>query len=245
MEKDLIRTVVDAGNTRVKIAQFKGVDLASFQSFEWTSEDLPVLLEQLSQTKTIYSSVADEQKNNWLQAHLKPELIFTQRTSVPIDLRAYQTISTLGTDRIANAVAAHHFSKTSHALVVDCGTCIKFDFIEEENYLGGSISPGFQMRFNALHDYTGKLPLIQPKNDRTVPALGNSTSSSIQSGVVNGLIHEINGFINHYTKKYSNLTIFLTGGDANLFDLHNKNTIFVDSYLTLKGLYLILKYNGG
>jgi len=244
MGKDITRTVVDAGNTRVKIAQFKNEELVFQNALDWSDKELPLLLQKFTSTNSIFCSVAEEQKNNWLTSLLQPKLEFTQQTHVPIDLSQYKTVNTLGTDRIANAVAANHFSKTQHALIIDCGTCIKFDFISNSTYYGGSISPGVRMRFQALHEFTGKLPLLDTKSVKQKEIIGNSTASSISSGVLYGTQKEIEGFIEHYTKNYEELTIFLTGGDAKLFELHNKNTIFVDSYMTLKGLFLILKHNG-
>ncbi len=240
-----MRTVIDAGNTRLKIAQFDGDELLWVKAYDWGNEELFTALSAIRQDSTIFSSVADDEKNDSILSRLTPDLIFSQTTPTPIDLSAYTTVNTLGLDRIANAVAAAQLAATNHALVVDCGTCIKFDLVAAGCYKGGSISPGIQMRFKALHEFTGKLPLIQSESTlNTISIIGDSSSGAIKSGVMHGTRLEIEGFMAHYAKNYEDLTIFLTGGDAKLFDLHNKNRIFVDSYLTLKGLLIILKHNG-
>jgi type III pantothenate kinase len=245
MKKKQMRTVIDAGNTRLKIAQFDGDDLLWVKAYDWNNDELLSELSGIHDDNIIFSSVAEEEKNAVILSQLTPDLIFSHTTQTPIDLSTYKTVDTLGLDRIANAVAANHFAENKHILVIDCGTCIKFDLVVEGNYKGGSISPGIQMRFKALNEFTGKLPLIKSESSpNTIEVIGDSSSASIKSGVMHGTQWEIEGFITHYAKNYEDLTIFLTGGDAKLFDLHNKNCIFVDSYLTLKGLLIILKHNG-
>lgn len=244
MNTNTIRSVIDAGNTRIKIAQFKNDTLLSLNALNWEDKLLIEKIETLKGTPLLFSSVASDDKNKKILESITPDVIFSQTTKIPISLENYKTVSTLGMDRIANAVAAEKLSNTPNALIIDCGTCIKFDLVSRKKYLGGSISPGIQMRFNALHQFTGNLPLIDPESKQHIDLIGNSTKSSMMSGVLNGSLKEIEGFIAHYAKNYEELTIFLTGGDAKLFDLHNKNTIFVDSYLTLKGLLIILKHNG-
>ena len=133
--------------------------------------------------------------------------------------------------------------KTAFGVSIDIGTCIKFDLISKnDGYLGGSIAPGINLRYRSLNDYTGKLPLLFNKS--ATQLVGNDTNSSIQSGVLNGMNAEINGLIKMYTEQYSDLTFFMTGGDARYFDLDSKNDIFADENLTLIGLFEIYKHNG-
>ena len=131
----------------------------------------------------------------------------------------------------------------NHASVsIDIGTCIKFDFVDENgNYKGGSISPGIDLRYKTLNDYTGNLPLVNDKSKTEL--VGNSTINSIKSGVLNGIQAELNHFIYLYSKEYQDLTFFVTGGDAVYFDFPLKNNTFVDENLTLKGLYKIYVFN--
>ena len=132
--------------------------------------------------------------------------------------------------------------KTENGLCIDIGTCIKFDLVTKKgHYKGGSISPGIDLRYKSLNDYTGKLPLLSNKSNTGL--VGNDTETSIQSGVMNGMNAEIYGLIKMYSKQISDLTFFMTGGDARYFDFDSKNDIFADENLTLIGLYEVYKYN--
>ena len=128
-------------------------------------------------------------------------------------------------------------------LVIDIGTCIKFDFLDSHHvYKGGSISPGLRLRLNSLHQNTGRLPLLNATHE-PIPLIGNSTEQSILSGVQNGMQNEINGMIDSYLTEYPDLTIFVTGGDHGYFDFDRKNVIFADENLTLKGIYTIYSFH--
>jgi type III pantothenate kinase len=154
----------------------------------------------------------------------------------------YHTPDTLGTDRIAAVVAAHNLYPDKNILVVETGTCITYDFIDAEGiYRGGSISPGLGLRFSALHNFTDKLPLIEPVKDAIL--IGKSTESSIQSGVINGLIAEVQGIISMYENNYEDLTIILSGGNLDYFDKILKNNIFAVPNIVLTGLNIILDFN--
>jgi type III pantothenate kinase len=235
--------VLDAGNTRVKIAEFQSDELIGVKIFNYSEEDK--LLAYLATIKNNYTLLSGVVKEGFIQKigeSWSPTVRLTSSTHLPISLEKYQTRNTLGADRIANAVAGHHFSKGKHALVIDIGTCLKFDLIDDKgNYHGGSIAPGVALRFKSMNDYTANLPLIE-EYEKTL-LVGDSTKNSLMSGVINGMTAEINGFIQQYTQQFPQLTIFLTGGDANLFDNALKSSIFVDQNFTLKGLFLILKHN--
>lgn len=235
--------IIDAGNTRVKIAHFNNDSIKSVASYETVNRDL--LLNKLAEIKgekSILSSVTDNELLNLIQKTLSPTITLSSQTPLPIDLSEYKSIETLGTDRIANAVAGYHYAKSKNCLIIDIGTCIKFDMVTSDGYYqGGSISPGLKMRFKALSEFTGRLPFIE--NWESSPLIGQNTAESISSGVINGINAEIKGFVEQYNQQFKNLTIFLTGGDHKIFDIALKNSIFVDEKLTLKGLYLILKHN--
>jgi type III pantothenate kinase len=139
----------------------------------------------------------------------------------------------------ANAVLKY---PKKNRLVIDAGTCITYDFIDEnDNYIGGAISPGISLRYRSLNDYTSKLPLLE----KVVPEnfIGNSTELSIHVGVIKGVINEIDGFIDHYSSKYANFVIILTGGDTDFLAMQLKNTIFANSNFLLEGLQEIFQYN--
>ena len=168
----------------------------------------------------------------------------SSETTLPIG-NSYKTPTTLGNDRLANAVGAFQAFPNQNTLIIDLGTCLKMDLIDEfNNYLGGSISPGLRMRFEALHTLTDNLPLIEDVEINQL--IGNDTTSSIQVGAYKGMIAEISSMISQYEIKYVNLNIILTGGDLSSFldvDLSQKNSIFADEFHTLKGLNTILNYN--
>lgn len=232
---------IDIGNTLTKLAVFEGDKIVEVISEkEIKSADINTLVKNFDVQSIIVSSVADK---NDLKELLKNHnfLVLNHNTPIPLQLK-YKTPETLGLDRIAAVVAAKKMY-AENVLVIDMGTCITYDFINADNeYLGGGISPGFKMRFKALNTFTQKLPLINFDNNKLM-LVGNSTESSIISGVYNGMKNEVNGIINNYLSQYKNLKIVVTGGDRNLFDLEPKNRIFADEFLVLKGLNEILKYN--
>jgi len=154
----------------------------------------------------------------------------------------YQTPASLGLDRVALASGAHCLYPQENVLVIDAGTCITYDFVNDHGrYLGGSISPGMGMRYRAMHEQTAKLPLLRPDVIRGL--IGNSTETSMHFGVLNGITDEIDGAINRYKQEYGLLTVILTGGDAQIFAKRLKNSIFANSNFLLEGLNFLLEYN--
>ena len=153
----------------------------------------------------------------------------------------YQTTKTLGIDRLVLATGAVIRFPGQNRLVIDAGTCVTYDFINDKNqYLGGAISPGIRLRYQSLHNYTAKLPLLsiqEPDN-----FIGNSTQNSIHSGIINGLTNEIDGFIDEYKQQYSNFIIILTGGDAEFLAKRLKNTIFANPNFLLESLNQTFQY---
>ena len=145
-------------------------------------------------------------------------------------------------DRLAAVIGAHEIKPNKALLVIDAGTCITYDFIDEfGQYKGGNISPGMRMRFKALNVFTDKLPEITPKGE--MPMYGQTTETAIRSGVIRGIEFEMNGYIRQLQKNYPELLVFLTGGDDFSFDTNLKSIIFADGLLVLKGLNRILEYN--
>lgn len=239
-EPQVDAVIVDAGNTRLKIAGFKSGNVRWVKVFS-NLEDAYELMKRCSPINSVLASVAEKKIEEQIIDALKPSLIVSADIDFPIVLDKYDTPGSLGVDRIANAVAAADTLKSGYGLVIDIGSCLKFDLVNYEGqYFGGSIAPGMKMRFRAMNEFTGKLPLVEPEECNYI---GRSTASCMQSGVMNGMTEEIKGFIERYKQEFEDLTIFLTGGDAKRFDKALKNSIFVDENLTLKGLYLILKHN--
>jgi len=149
---------------------------------------------------------------------------------------------TIGADRLAIAAAAVHFHPQKNNLVIGLGTCITYNFINKDHeFLGGAISPGMEMRFKSLQYYTAKLPLIKP--DSNTGLVGYDTRTNILTGVLMGMAHEIDGFIEQYGSKFSNFNVLLTGGDIAYLASHLKNKIFADPDLLFKGLFAISEVN--
>lgn len=242
--------VIDIGNTLTKTAVFNGNELISFSSFENFSGDiLSALLSKNQSVKcVILSSVVNHDPK--ILESLKSKYFFielTSETKIPIQ-NLYLSKETLGKDRLACAVGANFLFPNQNVLAIDAGTCIKYDFVNSQNqYSGGGISPGIEMRFKALNRFTDKLPLMHYKQfDKLV---GETTEESILSGVMNGVAEEVKGIISQYKEQYSGIKIVFTGGYLKFFEKifnispNGNSNIFADSFLVLKGLNQILNFN--
>jgi type III pantothenate kinase len=230
--------IIDAGNSRIKLGVCKKGEIVSLSSFN----SLALLKKELEPNIPIaLSSVLNSNfKEDFIKV-LNPIFWVSHQVKLPFKIN-YLSPSTLGIDRICNIAAISKINPFTPRLVIDIGTCIKFDFLNAENeYEGGSISPGLLLRFKALNLFTNNLPLYEASNDLSL--IGNSTESAIQSGVQNGMKSEIIGLILEYKAKYTDLNVFVTGGDAHYFDLAQKNVIFADENLTLKGILEIYLLN--
>jgi len=235
-----LQLIIDIGNTKIKFALFEGQTFIA--SGNGKVSDLNSFIENKNVANAIISSVAKSKKvEKLLEKHNIDFLNLSYKTSIPITNK-YKTPKTLGDDRLANVIGINKLYPNQNCLIIDCGTCIKFDFINSKaEYIGGGISPGLTMRFKALNHFTEGLPTIKSQEIDFLE--GDSTKNSILSGVVNGTIAEINGIIDQYSAVYDNLTIIITGGDANFLVTKIKSNIFVNSNLTLIGLNEILQYN--
>lgn len=238
-----MKLVVDLGNTFQKLAVFSDSDIIHYESpLLLTIEILKHVFERFPISSAILSSVINQDKE--IEHFIKSKcrfVIFDHLTPLPLK-NNYQTPETLGKDRLAAAVCANNLFPNNDVLVIDAGTCIKFDFVNSQSeYLGGAISPGLHMRFQALNTFTGKLPLIELSDNH--PLTGKNTTESILSGVINGILAEINGIIDKYTETYPEIQVVLSGGDAEYLVGKLKNKIFADSSVVLKGLKIILDYN--
>ncbi len=237
--------VIDVGNTLVKLGVFDGGKLKLKKTC--IKNDFLRLLAEISEafpsiSNTIVSSVGNFTEHQISKLHQRYEVsLLNHQTKVPF-INKYETPQTLGVDRIALISAAAAQYTGENILVIDAGTCITYDFLSSENeYLGGAISPGISLRYKSLHTFTEKLPLLDANNPKLL--VGNSTAASMHAGVINGILYEIDGFIEAYKKKYYNLTVILTGGDAHFLRDSIKNDIFANSNFLLEGLNHILEYN--
>ncbi len=237
--------IIDVGNTLVKLGVYDKEKLVYYEVLKskYFFEQLKKIFSRYSAINwAIVSAVGNlEQKDLVALSVFCKVHILSNDSKVPFK-NSYATPYSLGVDRIALATAAFYHNPTANTLVIDAGTCITYDMVNDYGeYLGGAISPGIKMRYKALHNQTKKLPFLEL--DDPIDLIGNSTQSSIHSGVVNGVKAEIDGIIDQYEKRFKDLTVILTGGDAHFLSERLKNTIFADSKFLLKGLNFLLEYN--
>lgn len=235
---------IDVGNTRIKAAVFE--DATVLENFIFLKTELEKNIENILKkhekvSHLVVSSVSDVEKQAFSAFENLVKVHFVSHNDSFPFINRYATPQTLGIDRMVNAAGATMQFPNQNRLVIDAGTCITYDFIDESNnYLGGAISPGLQLRYAALHDFTAKLPLLELENPEHF--VGKSTSESIHSGVVNGLVYEIDGFIAEYKALYPKFIIILTGGDTVFLAKRLKNTIFANSNFLLESLNQLFQY---
>ncbi len=233
----------DFGNTRLKCAVFNEANLKEVIVLE--NDDVATIqqiIQQHNATKSILSSVIKH--NVDIETILASSTQFhklNHASKLPITTPVGKP-ETIGADRLAICSAAVHLHPNQHNLAIGLGTCITFNFINKfHEFLGGSISPGMQMRFRAMHEQTALLPMVEATHD--FPLIGYDTKTNLLSGVLLGMAKEIDGIIEAYAEKYSNFNVLITGGDMAFFVAHLKNKIFADPYLIFKGLYAISELN--
>ncbi len=237
--------VIDIGNSTIKIGVFDRTGIVKIG--RCSLDDLQPIEELLRNhpniKRAIISSVISiaASVEEVVAKHIGEVLLLDAKTPVPVE-NLYKSKDTLGKDRLAAAVGGNASFPGEPVLVIDAGTALTIEFINKKNqYLGGSISPGLKMRFRALHEFTGRLPFVRPEGSFDMPA--NETVASIISGVVFGIVSEIEGVVKAYKDKYAGLKVIMTGGDSGFLDELIKSSIFVDPDLVLKGLNRILEYN--
>jgi type III pantothenate kinase len=233
----------DFGNTRLKAAVFVNELLTEELFLEDDNEKtIQGLLDQFKPERTILSSVVNHnesienllaQKSHFHKISQFTEINFTTPVGKP---------ETIGADRLALMSAAVHFYPSKNSLVIGLGSCITYNFINQyHQFLGGAITPGMDMRFKSMHDYTAKLPIVTA--DWNFPLIGYDTKTNLQSGVIVGIINEIEGFIQKYGEKFGNFNVVLTGGNSTYFASQLKYKIFADQHFLFKGLYALSEIN--
>ncbi len=244
LKRGTMNLIIDTGNTLTKIALFQVREMVAFSSYSGVEpqhiiqfcEANPFIKNAMISTVKEYPAelalFLSEKYNT---------IFFTHNTSVPV-INKYDTPETLGKDRLAGVVGAQQLFATGNILVIDSGTAITYDLVTSKGeYLGGAISPGITMRYKALHTFTSRLPLLDYFDDAQL--IGDDTSTSIHSGVLNGAVAEMEGMIQRYQLVYPDIKIILTGGDYNYFDKRLKIKTFAAPNLVLEGLNLILNFN--
>ena len=237
-----MQLIIDVGNTRVKIAVFDDDQLVAKEivSLPQFTEKLGDFVSEYPVKKAIISSVGRLSKEQARSVQLRfPTIILSHTTPLPF-INEYATPETLGVDRMALVAAFAKAYPGKNGLIIDAGTCITYDFINAKgHYKGGAISPGIQLRYKTLHDLTANLPLLQMKMPETL--IGDSTETAIHSGVMMGVVKEIDGIIDQYKSDFDVDTIILTGGDTEILSKRLKNSIFAHSNFLMEGLNYILR----
>ena len=233
----------DFGNTRKKVAVFEGNEIIKMLVLQDdTSATIRSLIDIYKPKKSILSSVINH--NPEIETILTDQSRFHllgYQSKLPITTPVGKP-ETIGADRLAIAAGGVHFYPGKNLLLIGLGTCITTNFVNKyKELIGGSISPGLEMRLKSLQYYTAKLPLIAPKPD--VPLMGYDTETNILSGVILGMAYELDGFIAAYEEKFDNFNVVLTGGDLQHLASHLKSRIFADPELIFKGLYAISEVN--
>lgn len=236
---------IDLGNSRVKLAVFDGHRLHGFASFGYEEhKNISEWLIGNSFNSIAYASVL-QSIPEWCISLLKsyPHLKINSSVKLPVNLDFYLTPETLGADRIAALSGAMLMQLSKPCLVVNAGTCTTYDLLSAAGkFLGGNISPGFEMRLKAMHEFTSNLPLVHPQ----IPVdsiLGNSTMSALEHGAHIGQCLEIEGYFLRLQENYPGLICVLTGGNAHMLSNQLKISTFADPYLVLKGINYILELN--
>lgn len=240
--------VIDIGNSRVKGGIWKSLNLESMEPhtlLESDQIDTTLLAEWLATYKpkaTLICSVRklEDRFVNWCEAHNVPILHHEMEVGFPV---LYESKSTLGMDRLAAVAGAIGLSGGGPAMVIDAGSCITYEYINDQSeYVGGAISPGLRMRYRAMHEFTGKLPAVEPSED--LPEIyGRNTIASMRSGTEIGFISEIDVFVEAFKNKYPDSVIFLCGGDSIFIQKNSRYKMHYRKHLVLLGLLKILQAN--
>ena len=236
--------IIDAGNTQIKWAIYSDRQQIYRSSVpDWRGFNIESLIPQYKNIgSVIISSVRKIPQKTFFALNKNfPEIIeLDYRLKLPVSIK-YKTPETLGKDRIAAAVGGVNLFPGSPVLVIDLGTAITLDLINEKaEFIGGNISPGMNLRFKALKHFTDDLPLVTASLHPSL--IGQTTIEAIQAGVQLGITYELDAYINTLINKYNGLRVILTGGDASVFVKNLKNTIFVVPDLVLDGLNIILEF---
>jgi type III pantothenate kinase len=239
----MVTLCLDFGNTLLKAALFVDDKLQKIIVFENdVTRQLQEIIAEYKPATSILSSVVEHPKE--VEKVLFEKTIFhklSNHSKLPFSIPVGKP-ETVGADRLAIAAATVDLFPDQNNLAIVLGSCITYNFINKSHQLiGGSISPGMEMRFKSLHQFTAKLPLV--KGDWNVPLIGYDTNTNILSGVILGMAKEMDGIIDAYQNKFSNFNVLLTGGDLVFFEPHLKRKIFADPHLIFKGLYVISQIN--
>lgn len=237
--------IIDVGNSQIKVAVFKQDELVSVavKQVDALLDHVQKIFKKHSGIGHIMVSSVGHLPNSVIESLEKsaPVMMLSNTLMVPF-INDYASPESLGVDRIALVASAFSAYPNQNCLVIDAGSCITYDFIDQNgHYKGGAISPGLMMRFKAMHTFTADLPLIDSFEFGNF--IGTNTQECMISGVVNGSLNEIDAVISQYQKKFKDLTVILTGGDSHFLSKRLKSSIFAHPNILLRGVNCILELN--
>ena len=246
MKEKEIRYVIDEGNSLTKIAAYKSDEWLFFDQIETLSEFFLRQCVHNFSTQNKPKALFISTKKTYIQqqkilSRFFDLMIFSHQTSVPIN-NLYETPATLGLDRLASVTGASSLFENCNVLVIDAGTCITYDFIDaQKNYHGGGIIPGLQMKLQALHNFTGKLPLVPLNTAKKL--CGRNTEEAILAGAINVTLLGLDALITYFKQQYADLKTVICGGNTEIVQNSLKNDTFAKPKLVLYGLKQILDFN--
>ena len=238
--------VIDIGNTAVKVYLFKNNVIIKREVLSENALIQYLKLIAIDDIRNIICSSVTKSYKDQLSKIFKNSNYFDfsdNNLKIPFT-NNYETKKSLGQDRIGLISSAVLKFQDQNSLVIDMGTCITYDFIDSQNiYHGGAISPGIRMRYSSFSNYTSNLPLLKFQDITKI--IGANTEESLHIGINNGIVGEINQYINSLKKSHSRFNVIITGGDS-IFLLNKiKNAIFADQDFLASGLNYIIKLNEG
>ncbi len=238
-----VQLCIDFGNTLVKAAVFHGREMKSSIRCDYSEavRELNKVIEKDLPSVGNYSTVKalSPEILRWLEDHAIIQMTSMRPSPVKI---LYKSPETLGVDRYCNAIAGWAMNRPQPVLVIDAGSCVTYDLVNGKGeYLGGAISPGFEMRLKAMYKFTSKLPLVSKSVEK--PSIGQTTEGSMKLGAEQGIIEEVKGFIQYFKGLEPDLKVILTGGDQTIFEQHLENAIFAAQNLVLLGLNEVLLHS--
>ena len=225
--------IIDIGNTALKACWTSGITLGKI--FRYQGEGIVDFILSLTSKEKPQTIVLCSARNLSPQS-LKRIASQCERLVIVNEdiLTSHNIPSYISPDRAASIIASRFLFNNKSCSIFDFGTLLTVDFLDNEgHYKGGNVSLGLHTRFKAVNRYAKSLPLIDI-SDETVET-GTDVATSVSSGVISGIMFEIEGYMSHNPE---NINVF-TGGDAIYFAKRMKNSIFVVCNLVLMGLALI------
>lgn len=253
---------LDIGNTNIKTALFDGTEMVKYWRLSTnitnTSDEYGITIMNLFR----HEGVDPKAVEGIVISSVVPTINFTIEhmclnyfgitptfiapgVKTGINIR-YENPRELGSDRIANAVAAYdEYGGDKPVIYIDFGTATTFGVVDEHGaFLGGAIFPGIKLASEALVSGTAKLPrfaLAQPEH-----VIGRTTLTNLQSGMFYGYVGMVTNLVQQMKKELGKeATVVATGGMAVLIAEEAKVIDKLDGLLTLKGLRLIYERNKG